>query len=115
MKKIILLAVMSLALLYLGLINFSFAEDLAKGISEFTGEEMAEENAPIILAQRNIEQNEDDLDEKDKEDDRIKGPKEGVKWVEEVEIEEGADDDGAGQVPSRRERRREDKTGRNKN
>ena len=86
MKKIILTAVMVLALLYVGPIDFSYAKDLSKGISELTGAEMAEENVPIILVQRNIESNEDDFDEKDKEDDRIKGPKDGVKWVEEVEV-----------------------------
>ena len=86
MKKIILTAVLGLTLLYGGLIDLSYAEDFAKGVSELTVAEMAEENVPIILAQVNIEQNADDLDEKDREDDRIKGPKDGVKWVEEVEV-----------------------------
>jgi hypothetical protein len=86
MKKIILTAVMVWALIYVGLIDFSYAKDLSKSIPELTGAEMAEENVPIILVQRNIESNADDLDEKDKEDDRIKGPKDGVKWVEEVEV-----------------------------
>ena len=51
MKKIILTAVMSLALLYIGLVDFSYAEDLTKGNAELTGTEMAEENIPMILAQ----------------------------------------------------------------
>ena len=86
MKKIILIAIIAFTFLYVGLIDFSYAKDLSKGTSELTGVEMAEENTPMILAQANIESNEDDLDEKDKEDDRIKGPKDGVKWVEEVEV-----------------------------
>ena len=77
MKKIILLAVMSLALLYIGLISFSFAEDLAKGISEFTGEEMAEENVPMIFAQANtttgdekveVEKEDEDVDEEEEDE-----------------------------------------------
>ena len=51
MKKFILTAVMSLSLLYIGLIDFSYAEALAKDFSELTGVEMAEENTPMILAQ----------------------------------------------------------------
>ena len=51
MKKIILTAVMAFTLLYVGLIDFSYAEDLAKDISELTGVEIAEENVPMILAQ----------------------------------------------------------------
>ena len=51
MRKIILTAVMSLALLYIGLVDFSYAEDLTKGNAELTGTEMAEENIPMILAQ----------------------------------------------------------------
>jgi hypothetical protein len=86
MKKIILTAIMAFTFLYVGLIDFSYAEDLTKGTSELTGVKMAEVNTPMILAQANIESNADDLDEKDKEDDRIKGPKDGVKWVEEVEV-----------------------------
>jgi hypothetical protein len=51
MRKIILTAVMSLALLYIGLVDFSYAEDLTKGNAELTGTEMTEENVPMILAQ----------------------------------------------------------------
>jgi hypothetical protein len=87
MKKIILTAVMAFTLLYVGLIDFSYAEDIEKGISELTGAEIAEENTPIILAQRNIDQNEDDLDEKDREDDVVENEK------VEVQKEDEPDDD----------------------
>ena len=53
MKKIILTKVMVLTLLYVGLINISYAEDFAKGVSELTGTELIEKNAPIILVQAN--------------------------------------------------------------
>ena len=52
MKKIILTSVIASVLLYVGLIDFSYAKDLAKSISELTGAEMAEENTPMILAQQ---------------------------------------------------------------
>ena len=85
MIKIILTAVMVLTLLYVGLIDFSYAEEFAKGILELTVAEMAEKNVPIILAQANIEQNEDDLDEKDKEEDVVEDE-------DEDEVEDGDDE-----------------------
>jgi hypothetical protein len=50
-KKIILTSIMAWVLLYVGLIDFSYAEDLAKDFTELTGSEIAEENVPMILAQ----------------------------------------------------------------
>ena len=79
MKKIILTAVMVLTLLYAGLIDFSYAEAFAKGISELTGAELTEENAPIILAQADTStgdekvevEKEDEPDEDEKEDEDV--------------------------------------------
>jgi hypothetical protein len=73
MRKIILTAVMSLALLYIGLVDFSYAEDLTKGNAELTGTEMTEENVPMILAQADekaeevvvVEEDEVEVEEKD--------------------------------------------------
>ena len=101
MKKIILTAVMALTLLYTGLIDFSYAEDFAKGISDLTGSELIEENAPIILAQANIEQNEDDLDEKDREDDIVENDKD-----EDEKEDKEVDDDDNDEVEVGVERRR---------
>lgn len=42
---------MAWVLLYVGLIDFSYAENLAKDLSELTGTEIDEENVPMILAQ----------------------------------------------------------------
>jgi hypothetical protein len=71
MKKIILTEIMAFIFLYVGLINFSYAEDLAKGISEPTGVEKAYENLPINLEERKIEQDADDSYKKDREDDVV--------------------------------------------
>jgi uncharacterized protein YxeA len=78
MKKIILTAVMVLTLLYVGLIDFSYAKDLSKGIPELTeGEKDYEkvekdyENLPISIEERKIEQNADESYEKDREDDVV--------------------------------------------
>ena len=107
MKKIILTAVMVLTLLYAGLIDFSYAEDFAKGISELTVAEMAEENVPIILAQVNIEQNEDDLDKKDREDDIVENDKdEDEKEDEDVDEEDVDDEDVEVGVERRRVKER---------
>ena len=79
MKKIILTAVMVFTFSYAGLIDFSFAEDFAKGISELTVAEMAEENVSIILAQADTStgdekvevEKEDEPDEDEKEDEDV--------------------------------------------
>jgi uncharacterized protein YxeA len=78
MKKIILTTVMVLTLLYVGLIDFSYAEDFAKGIPELTeGEKDYEkvekdyENLPISIEEKKIEQNADESYEKDREDDVV--------------------------------------------
>jgi hypothetical protein len=101
MKKIILTAVMVLTLLYVGLIDFSYAEDLSKGIPEPTELEKDYENLPIILAQANIEQNEDDLDEKDREDDIVENDKD-----EDEKEDKEVDDDDNDEVEVGVERRR---------
>jgi hypothetical protein len=87
MKKIILTAVMAFTLLYIGLIDFSYAEDIAKGTSELTGVEKAQENIPINLEEKIIEKDADDSYEKDREDD-----------VAEEENEEEDGDDGKVEV-----------------
>jgi hypothetical protein len=87
MKKIILTAVMAFTLLYIGLIDFSYAEDIAKGTSELTGVEKAQENIPINLEEKKIEKDADDSYEKDREDD-----------VAEEENEEEDGDDGKVEV-----------------
>jgi hypothetical protein len=51
-NKIILTAVIAWILLYVGPIDFSYAEDLAKDLSKLTGTEISEENEPMILAQQ---------------------------------------------------------------
>ena len=96
MKKFILTAVMSLSLLYIGLIDFSYAEALAKDFSELTGVEMAEENTPMILAQeksttgnyefqepyntKKVEEEEDDEEKEEEiEDDDDDDPDAGVR------------------------------------
>ena len=95
MKKIILTAIMAFTLLYVGLIDFSYAEDLSKGIPELTeGEkdyekvEKAYENLPITIEERKIEQNADKSYEKDREndvvedvdDDKVEDDEVGVEW-----------------------------------
>ena len=88
MKKIILTVVISFTLLYLGLINFIFAEDLSKDISEFTAEKMTEENAPMILAQANTTTSDEvvEVEKEDEEDDEDKDEEENVDDDNEVEV-----------------------------
>jgi hypothetical protein len=86
MKKIILIAIMAFTFLYVGLINFSYAEDLAKGTSELTGAEIAEENVPMILVQANTSTGDEKVevekeDEPDEEEDE-----------DEDEVEDGDDE-----------------------
>jgi hypothetical protein len=88
MKKIILIAIMAFTFLYVGLINFSYAEDLAKGISEPTGVEKAYENLPINLEERKIEQEADDSYEKDREDDVVEDNEDRDDEKVEVGVEE---------------------------
>jgi hypothetical protein len=89
MKKIILTAVMAWTLLCVGPIDFSYAEDLAKDLSELTGAEISEKNEPMILAQEksttsNYQFSEPyDTKKVEKEEDE----------EEEVEDEEYEDDD----------------------
>ena len=68
MKKIILTAVMVLTLLYVGLIDFSYAEDLSKGIPEPTELEKDYEKLPISLEEKKIEKDADESYEKDRKD-----------------------------------------------
>ena len=92
MKKIILTLVIASMLLSVGLVDFSYAEDLAKYFSELTGAEMAEENTPMILAQQkstvgNYKSQEPygtkKVEEKEEDDEK----------EEEIEEEEDDDDD----------------------
>ena len=90
MRKLIITSVIALVFLYVGLIDFSYAKDLAKSFSELTGTEIAEENVPMILAQEksttgNYQFSEpyDTKKVKEEEDDD----------EEEEEIEEDDDDD----------------------
>jgi hypothetical protein len=87
MKKIILTAVMAFTLLYAGLIDFSYAEDLAKGTSELTGVEAANENLPISLEEKKIEQEADDSYEKDREDDVVEDEKVEVEKEDEPDVD----------------------------
>jgi hypothetical protein len=87
MKKFILTAVMAFTLLYVGLIDFSYAEDLAKGSSELTGVEKAYENLPINLEERKIEQEADDSYEKDREDDVVKYDEDEVDGGDDEKVE----------------------------
>jgi hypothetical protein len=84
MKKIILTAVLAFTFLYAGLIDFSYADDLAKGISELTGTEMAEENIPINLAQANTS-TEDEKVEVEEEDEKVEVEKDDEPDEDEVE------------------------------
>ena len=101
MKKIILTAVMVLTLLYAGQIDFSYAEAFAKGISELTGAEMTEENAPIILSQANTSTGDEKV-EVEKEDE----PDEDEKEDEDVDEEDFDDEDVEVGVERRRIRER---------
>jgi hypothetical protein len=103
MRKIILASVMTLSLLYVGLIDSSYAKDL----SELTGTEITEENEPMILAQeksttgnyefqkpyntKKVEEEEDDYDEN------------------EDEVEEQEDDPDAGVRQKKRNEKRSEK------
>jgi hypothetical protein len=105
MKKIILTLVIASVFLYVGLIDFSYAEDLAKDFSELTGTEMAEENTPMILAQQksttgNYEFQEPYNTKKDeeKEDDDEK--------EEDIEEEDDDDDPDAGVRQKKRNKTR---------
>jgi hypothetical protein len=91
MKKIILTAIMAFIFLYAGLIDFSFAEDLAKGISEPTGVEKAYENLPISLEEKKIEQEADDSYEKDREDDVVKYDEDEVDGGDDEKVEVGVE------------------------
>jgi hypothetical protein len=91
MKKFILTAVMALTLLYVGLIDFSYAEDLAKGSSELTGVEKAYENLPISLEEKKIEQGADDTYEKDREDDVVKYDEDEVDGGYDEKVEVGVE------------------------
>ena len=88
MRKIILTAVMSLALLYIGLVDFSYAEDLTKGNAELTGTEMAEENIPMILAQADEKAEEVVVVEEEADADSDSDSDEVVVKEDEVEVEE---------------------------
>jgi hypothetical protein len=97
MKKIILTLVMAWALLYIGLIDFSYAEDLAKDFSELTGTEITKENTPMILAQEKSTTGNYDFQEpydtkkvEEEEEDEEKEEK-----IEEDEDEDDDDDHGA--------------------
>ena len=95
MKKIILTAVIALVLLYVGLIDFSYAEDYAKSISELTATEIAAENVPMILAQeksttgnyqfsetydtKKVEDEEKEEEIEEDDDDDVDDPDAGVK------------------------------------
>ena len=107
---------MSLSLLYVGLIDFSYAEDLAKSISELTGTEIAEENVPMILAQEksttgNYQFSEPYDTKKVEEEDEEK---------EEIEEEDDDDDDDpddpdAGVRQKKRNKTRAEKVKKGKN
>ena len=88
---------MVLTLLYSGLIDFSYAEDFAKGISELTGAELIEENVPIILVQANTSTGDEKVDV-EKEDE----PDEDEKEDEDVEDENVEDENVEVSVEQRR-------------
>jgi hypothetical protein len=113
MKKFILTSVIALVFLYVGLIDFSYAKDLAKSFSELTGTEIAEENVPMILAQEKSTTGNYDFQEpydtkkvEEEEDDEEK----------EEEIEEEDDDDpDAGVRQKKRNKTRTEKVKQGKN
>jgi hypothetical protein len=92
---------MPLALLYVGLIDFSYAEDLANNFSELTGIELAEENMPILLAQEKSTTGNYEFQEP--YDSEV---------VKEIEKEEADDDNGTGVGLERRKHKRKNKGGR---
>ena len=104
MKKIILTAVMGLTLLYVGLIDFSYAKDFAKGVSEITGTELIEENAPIILVQANTSTGDEKV-EVEKEDEKVEVEKEDEP-DEDVDEEDVDDEDVEVGVERRRVKER---------
>jgi len=72
MKKIILTAVMSLTLLYVGLIDFSYAEDPAVPAgTEMAEEKVAEDQAPSKV---DLEPAKEEIDEKKAVSDDDKEP-----------------------------------------
>ncbi len=89
MKKIILTAVMSLAFLYVGLIDFSYAEDLQKSFTELTDAETAEEAVPMILVQANTSTGDEKV-EVEKEDEPVADEVEDE--PDEDEVEDGDDE-----------------------
>ena len=110
MKKIILTSVIASVLLSVGLLDFSYAEDLAKDFSELTGTEIAEENVLLILAQEksttgNYEFSEPYDTKKVEEEDEEK----------EEEIEEDDDDPDAGVRQKKRNKTRTEKVKQGKN
>ena len=115
MKKIILTSVIAWALLYVGLIDFCYAEDLAKDFSELTGTEIAEENVPMILAQEKsttgnyeFQKPYDTKKDEEKEEDEEK--------EDEIEKEDDDDDDpDAGVRQKKRNRIRTEKVKKGKN
>ena len=90
MKKITFTSVIALVFLYVGLIDFSYAKDLAKSFSELTGTEIAEENVPMILAQEKSSVGNYEFQEPY---DTKKVEEEEVDDEKEEEIEEEDDDD----------------------
>jgi hypothetical protein len=88
MKKIILIAIIAFTFLYVGLIDFSYAKDFAKGTSELTGVEMAQEKLPGF-DERKIEQDADDSYKKDREDDVL----DDVVDDDDDELDDVVDDD----------------------
>ena len=112
MKKIILTSVIALALLYVGLIDFSYAEDLAKDFSKLTGTEISEENVPMILAQEKSTtgnyQFSEPYDTKKVED-------EDEEKEEDIEEEEDDDDPDAGVRQKKRNKTRTEKVKQGKN
>jgi hypothetical protein len=89
-EKIILTVVMLLTFLYVGLADFSYAEDQVKGISELTGAETAEENIPIILAQANTS-TEDEKVEVEKEEEPDDDEEDEVEDVDDETVEVGVE------------------------
>jgi hypothetical protein len=93
-KKIILTLVIASVLLYVGLIDFSYAEDLAKDFSELTGTEIAEENVPMILAQEKSTTGNYEFQEP-YNTKKVEEEEEDVEKEEEIEEEDEDDDHGA--------------------
>lgn len=90
---------MAWVLLYVGLIDFSYAENLAKDLSELTGTEIDEENVPMILAQGKF----------------TTGNYEFQEPYDTKKVEEEYDDNDAGVRQEKRNERRNKKIRNNKN